>query len=260
MIGDDGRVPRSFDDLVGEAESVPIAGWDFSWLAGRAYEERPSWHYFDRVAERAATVDSLLDLEVGSGGMIAALPGVPRLTVGTEAYAPNVAHAARRLRARGAHLVWPDAPSRALPLRGDTFELVTSRHPVTTWWAEIARVLAPGGAYLSQQVGPYSLRALSEYLMGPLPPGSGREPEVAEAEAERAGLVVTSVRSERPVTRFYDIGAVVYFLRLVVWIVPGFSVARHRDRLRALHDQIERDGAYETTASRFLIEAVKPRR
>ena len=35
---------------------------------------------------------------------------------------------------------------------------------------------------------------------------------------------------------FDDVGAVVYFLRLVVWIVPGFSVERFEDRLRELHD------------------------
>jgi hypothetical protein len=50
----------------------------------------------------------------------------------------------------------------------------------------------------------------------------------------------------------------VYFLRLVVWIVPDFSVARYRDRLRTLHEQIVRDGAFATSASRFLIEALKP--
>jgi Methyltransferase domain len=249
----------SFDALVREAEAAPIAGWDFSWLDGRAFEERPSWRYFDLVAERAGTVSSLLDVEVGGGHMIAALPAVPPLTVGTEDHEPNIAVAARRLRSRGAWLVRPDARGAQLPLRGGAFELVTSRHPVTTWWDEIARVLQPGGSYLSQQVGPNSLRALSEWLMGPLPPGSSREPGAAARAAERAGLTVTTLREARPRTEFYDIGAVVYFLRLVVWIVPDFSVARYRDRLYALHEQIRHDGVYATTASRFLIEAVKPR-
>ncbi len=30
-----------FDELVEEADSVPVEGWDFSWLEGRASEERP---------------------------------------------------------------------------------------------------------------------------------------------------------------------------------------------------------------------------
>ncbi len=33
---------RTFEDLLAEAEAVPVDGWDFSWLEGRASEERPS--------------------------------------------------------------------------------------------------------------------------------------------------------------------------------------------------------------------------
>ena len=57
---------------------------------------------------------------------------------------------------------------------------------------------------------------------------------------------------------FYDVGAVVYFLRKVLWTVPGFTVAAYRDRLAALHKQIQRDGLFAAHAQRFLIEAVKP--
>ena len=52
-------------------------------------------------------------------------------------------------------------------------------------------------------------------------------------------------------------GAVVYFLRKVIWTVPDFDVDRYRDRLRALHDRIQSDGAFVSTAPRFLIELVK---
>lgn len=248
---------RRFEELVAEAERAPIRGWDFGWLDGRAVEERPTWHYFDVVADAAATASSMLKLEVGDGRLIAALPSVPKRTVGTEGYPPNVAIAGPRLRARGAQLIWTDDARPLLPLTGGSFELVISRHPIDTWWSEIARVLQRGGRYLSQQVGPYSLRELSELLMGPLPPGSRRDPEDARRSAEHAGLVVTDLRQERPAVEFYDIGAVVYFLRLVVWIVPGFTAARFEDQLRRLHEHIETTGSFRTTASRFLIEAVK---
>lgn len=251
-------VTSSFDELVDEAEQADVSGWDFSWLDGRAVEQRPSWRYFDQVAERAAAAPNLLDLEVGSGRMIATLPVVPPLTVGTEGHAPNVAIAAQRLRERGAHLLWTEENRPGLPVRTESFELVTSRHPIDTAWYEIARVLRSGGRYLSQQVGPHSLRELSEYLMGPLAPGSKRDPELARNAARQAGLVITNLQTERPVTEFYDIGAIIYFLRLVVWIVPGFTVAAYRERLKELHRKIERDGPFITTASRFLIEAEKP--
>jgi dipeptidyl aminopeptidase/acylaminoacyl peptidase len=54
------------------------------------------------------------------------------------------------------------------------------------------------------------------------------------------------------------IGAVVYFLRLVVWIVDDFTVDRYRDRLFSLHKQIRRDGHFVAHAARFLVEAEKP--
>ena len=43
-----------FDELIAEAESEPIDGWDFAWLDGRATEDRPPWHYSELVAERPA--------------------------------------------------------------------------------------------------------------------------------------------------------------------------------------------------------------
>ena len=72
--------------------------------------------------------------------------------------------------------------------------------------------------------------------------------------AHRPGL---TGRVEYP-QYFFDIGAVVYFLRKVVWTVPGFDPERHRDRLRSLHERIERDGVFRSTMSRTLFEVRKP--
>jgi SAM-dependent methyltransferase len=248
----------TFDELVAEAEAAPIEGWDFTWLEGRATEDRPSWRYSERVAERAARASWMLDLQSGGGEMLAGLPRVPQLMVATEGYPPNVVVAARRLRPRGAHVVAAQDAGPTLPFRDEVFDLATSRHPVDTSWEEIDRVLRRGGRYLSQQVGPHTVRELSEFMLGPLPAGSKRDPELARRAAQAAGLVVEDLRYERLRTVFYDVGAVVYFLRLVVWIVPGFTVERFRERLRALHEQIERDGSFVAFASRFLIEASKP--
>lgn len=158
--------------------------------------------------------------------------------------------AASRLGPRGAHVVAIDPSRAALPFAAERFDLVTSRHPVDTWWAEIARVLMRGGVYFSQQVGPHSLRELSEFMLGPLPGGSKRDPELDRRTAEAAGLHVADLRVERLRTVFNDVGAVVYFLRLVVWIVPQF-IERFRDRLLALHHQIDEHGPFVAHATRL---------
>ena len=247
-----------FDDLVDKAERASIEVWNFGWLEGRAVEERPTWRYFDRVAERAAEVSTLLEVQAGVGSMIGTLPSLPRLSVATEGFPPSVAMATPRLRSRDVYLVVTSQTRQGLPFAEGTFELVISRHPIEVWWREIARVLRPGGSYFAQHVGPHSLRSLSEFLMGPLPDASTRDAQVERRAAEGAGLLVQSMCREHPRTAFYDIGAVVYFLRLVPWIVPSFTVAKYRDSLRQLHETIERHGAFETTASRTLIEATKP--
>jgi len=250
-------VDRSFEALVAEATSAPIRGWNFEWLDGRATEERPSWHYSKLVAERFEQSRRALDLQSGGGEMLASLPNFPPLLVATEGYLPNLIHATDRLRQRGGFVVATDDEHELLPFCDATFDLVTSRHPVTTWWTEIERVLLPGGSYLSQQVGPDSVRELSEFIMGPWPEESARDPRLAEQQAVEAGLVVTDLRLERLRMVFYDIGAVIYFLRLVIWIVPSFDAQHYRDQLWSLHEQIERDGQYVTHATRFLIEARK---
>ena len=56
-----------------------------------------------------------------------------------------------------------------LPFANAAFDLVVSRHPVAVRWDEIARVLKPGGSYLSQDVGDGSVRELTEFMMGPQP-------------------------------------------------------------------------------------------
>jgi SAM-dependent methyltransferase len=245
----------SFEELIAEADAAPIEGWDFSWLEGRAMEDRPSWRYSEIVAQRATLAKTMLDLQTGGGEMLDGLPRLPPLLVATEEHPPNVVLAAHRLSARGIYVV--ATRDDRLPFSDDTFDLVTSRHPVGTWWGEIARVMHPGGTYLSQQVGPDSVRELSEYMMGPLPSGSMRDPQVARSAAQAAGLTVRGLREERLRMVFNDVGAVVYFLRLVIWIVPGFTVERYREKLRSLHEKIERDGPFEAHASRFLIEAWK---
>ncbi len=145
-----------------------------------------------------------------------------------------------------------------LPFRAGSFDLVASRHPVETPWAEIARVLTPGGAFLSQQVGAGSVRELTDAMMGGQEPSQAWSARLAAVQAEAAGLAVTDLRGATLRMGFYDVAAVVVFLRKVIWIVPGFSIDRYRPQLAELHRRIQANGPFVAHAKRFLIEARKP--
>ncbi|WP_433163246.1 class I SAM-dependent methyltransferase [Kribbella sp. CA-247076] len=247
----------SFEELVAEGEAVPTEGWDFSWFEGRATEERPSWGYQRLMGERMARATASLDIQTGGGEVLAGVPTRPPLSVATEGWPPNVAKATALLHPLGTVVV-ADPEEPPLPFADGAFDLVVSRHPVRAYFDEIARVLRPGGTYFAQHIGPRSVAEVSEYFLGPQPATNNRHPDLERAEAEVAGLEIVDVRMERLRMEFYDIAAVVHFLRKVIWIVPGFTVAEHLPRLRELHDQIESEGPFVAHSTRRLFEARKP--
>ncbi|MFJ6544594.1 methyltransferase domain-containing protein [Streptomyces sp. NPDC091385] len=258
------RAPSAYDTLVAEAVAVPTDGWDFSWFQGRAGEERPSWGYARSAGERLAHAGAALDVQTGGGEVLdfalgVAEPGRPALVAATEGRRPNAAKATALLRPRGVVVV--EVPDGApLPFADGAFDLVLSRHPVTPDWPEIARVLRPGGTYFAQHVGPASAFELVEYFLGPQPEETrtGRDPGKERAGAEAAGLEVVDLRAERLRMEFHDIGAVVHFLRKVVWMVPGFTVEAYEPRLRALHERIVAEGPFVAHSTRHLFDARKP--
>jgi SAM-dependent methyltransferase len=250
--------PPTFEDLVAEGASVPVEGWDFSWFDGRATEDRPPWGYARLMAGRMADVSTALDLQTGGGEVLASVTHPPPLLVATESWPPNVARARQNLAPLGASVVEVSDDDDDLPFAGSSFDLVVSRHPVSTNWAEVARVLRPGGSYLAQHVGTGTMRELTDFMMGPQPVSDARSTQRAVSEAAAAGLQVVDLRQATLRTEFHDVGAVVHFLRKVVWIVPAFTVDRYRHRLAALHDQIGAEGSFVAHAQRFLIEARRP--
>jgi SAM-dependent methyltransferase len=245
-----------FDELVAEGEAVPVEGWDFSWFDGRATEERPPWGYARLMGERMAQAAAALDIQTGGGEVLAGIPRPPAVLAATESWPPNIALARERLGPLGA-TVAEAGDDADLPFDDGSFDLVVSRHPTVVLWDEIGRVLRPGGTYLSQQVGAGSNRELTDAMMGPQVVHPGRSTEWASASAQAAGLTVVDLQERALRVEFFDIAAVVYFLRKVLWTVPGFTVKRYRPQLAAVHQQIQSGKPFVAHSQRFLIEARK---
>jgi SAM-dependent methyltransferase len=246
---------RAFDDLVDEAAAVDVSGWSFEWLDGRATEQRPPWGYSRLLASRLAGAVSALDIDTGGGEVIAEAPQLPSKMAVTEGWPPNAERARSLLCPRGVDVV-PVEPGRPLPFPDASFELVSSRHPVSPDWHEIARVLTDDGRYFAQHVGPASAFELIEWFVGPLSREQlARDPEREAAAARSAGLQIVDLRTARCRMEFFDIGAVVYILRKCAWWVPDFTVDRYREALARLDAYIREHGAFVAHSSRTLIEA-----
>ena len=91
-------VRATFEELVREGAAEPVAGWDFSWLAGRATEERPRWGYSGLLAAAISGAGAVLDVQTGGGEVLAAaIRRPPPRLAATESWPPNVALARQRL-------------------------------------------------------------------------------------------------------------------------------------------------------------------
>ena len=247
----------TFNDLVREGFSIPVEGWDFSWFRGRGTERRPPWGYARLLDERMSTASRALDLQTGGGEVLAGISKPPPVLVATEGWPPNVALARRLLAPIGGEVV-EVGEDADLPFADASFDLVVSRHPVAVRWDEVARVLSPGGTYFAQQVGAGEKRELREFMAGPRPVPDARRPDRVVVAATAAGLDVVDLRTDAQRVEFFDIAAVIVFLRKVIWHVPDLTEEKYRDKLHELHHKIRTEGPFVTYSRRFLIEARKP--
>lgn len=241
------------------AHAQPFSGWDFSVFGDRRVTMRPleTWDYAARVLAAANRSDRMLDMDTGGGEKLTALPRRPWWTVATEGYAPNLALARQRLGPLGVPVLEVRDAAR-LPFGAGTFDLVTNRHGAYAA-PEVARVLRPGGVFLTQQVGAQANRRLHE-LLGDPTPADYRGLVEADRELETAGLHVDERREEFPIVRYADVEAVVHYLKAVPWEIPDFTVDRYFDRLLAMHARIEAEGHLDVGFHQWFVVARKPAR
>ena len=140
------------------------------------------------------------------------------------------------------------------PFNDAEFGVVLNRHSAFNC-AEVARVLAPGGTFLTQQVHGRSAEEL-QAAFGAEPLWPDASPDRYVPRLAEAGLDIVNVLTWTGHVTFTDVGALVYYLRAVPWLVPGFSVATHVDSLLRLQHRLDAGEAALTFPTRlYLIEA-----
>ena len=114
--------------------------------------------------------------------------------------------------------------------------------------------------FITQQVGSDNDRELVKMVLPeaekPFPHYNLREQKAGFVDAGFEILLADEVFT--PIC-FYDVGAFVWFARIIEWEFPGFSVDGCFDRLLELQKTIERDGMIKGTTHRYLIVARKDR-
>lgn len=239
-----------------EQRAARIHGWDFSHLEGRYETGRLPWDYREAVEAYRRPELRLLDLDTGGGEFLLSLGHPAQNTSATENYPPNAALCRQVLTPRGIDFRPADAAG-PLPFPDGQFDLVLNRHGRFDP-AELARVLKPGGVFVTQQVGAENDRELAELLL------PGRELPFPQQTLDRAakrlaenGFELLQGQEAFGPIRFYDVGALVWFARVLPWEFPGFSVERCLPALYEAQRMVEANGCVEGRIHRFLLAARK---
>lgn len=241
-----------------EEQAAHIHGWDFSHIQGRYEEGRDlPWDYGQIVRRYLRPEHRILDMDTGGGEFLLSLNHPPSLTAATEGYPPNAALCRKTLLPLGIDFREADGGS-ALPFPDGRFDLVLNRHG-DFLPAEVFRVLKPGGVFLTQQVGAENDRDLVELLLDPAPPlpFPRQYLSIAQEDLEAAGFTILEAHEAYRPIRFWDVGALVWFARIIEWEFPGFSVEACRDRLFQAQSILEQDGVIRGMTHRFFITAEK---
>lgn len=245
-------------------EQEPFSGWDFAHLHGRSIDEQPPWDYMAMARDLVAGSSSVLDTDTGGGERLLDLrDALPPRTVATEGYLPNtrLAHtrlAHTRLHPHGIPVVQTGGSgslTQALPFRAGSFDAVINRHGASNL-VEVERVLRPGGTFLTQQVEGTAYADLIA-AFDHEPPWPFATLDFMRGEIEKTALVVEIATEWRGVARFTDVGAVVYYLKAIPWLVSDFSVARHREHLERLQARLTETGELAFARKLLLVRLHK---
>lgn len=236
-------------------ERKGFQGWDFSYINDRTEEETLPWDYDKIVRQYLKPGHILLDMGTGGGEYLLSLGHPYKNTYVTEAYPPNVELCMKKLKPLGIEVrqVFDDAD---LPFDDGMFDIIINRHESFDV-NEVYRLLKPKGLFITQQVGGLNNKELSKFLIDDFKEITNSNHDLSNnlELIQKAGFIVLKSEEYFPYLKFYDIGALVYFAKIIEWEFPGFSVDRCYEKLCQLQSIVDKQGFIESREHRFIIVA-----
>ncbi|AZJ21158.1 SAM-dependent methyltransferase [Bacillus wiedmannii bv. thuringiensis] len=241
-----------------ESANTNFSGWDFSFISetGRMKSEPLSWSYGSTAFQLMQHAESMVDMGTGGGEFLSMLQPFPSTIFATEVYAPNVPIARKKLEPLGVTVI-EVTDDTALPFQDGQFNLIINQHESYAA-SEVKRILSPNGIFFTQQVGGLDCAELNEQFNTPLNSEfASWSLEAACCELKENGFTILEEKEEFPFQRFYDIGAIVYYLKAIPWQIPDFTVEGYNEELYRIHEIILQKGYFDVKQHRFMIKAIR---
>ena len=262
-MNEDKKLEAMFEIYLEQAESTPFSGWNFDYLtkARRMIEAPVKWNYYNIVLPCLRKAQTMLDMGTGGGEALSGFAPLPPNTYATEQYRPNVKVARERLKPLGVKVVEIEEEksppfNASLPFADEFFDLIVNRHEAY-YPPELIRILKRGGLFITQQVGSMTVLNLKHFFAEKGEAVSNWDLKSAVAELESAGFKIIEQQEDVQLQRFYDVGAIAYYLKAIPWIIEDFTIEKYRNKLWEMHLRIHRDGFYDVPYHLFLVVAQK---
>lgn len=244
-------------DIWIKEEQYSFKGWDFSHIDNRMEEEDLPWNYKNMVLKYMNKDKVMLDMGTGGGEFLLSLKPTAGKIYATEAYQPNIALSKAVLSPHGIEVCAIEKDS-VLPFEDNFFDIIINKHEAFDI-SEVKRILKPKGIFITQQVGGENNRELSKFLLGKYPNITDHNFNLSNIiiKMENSGFDITQRGEYFPKSRFYDIGALVYFAKIIEWEFPSFTVERCFNKLIKLQEMLLKQGFIDTTEHRFYFISIK---
>lgn len=247
------------------AEVSPRHGWDFS--AMREARDPVPWDYVDIVRAYLWPEAAVLDVGTGGGERFLSLADAFGRGLGTDASAAMIADARENLGRlaeagddRAGRVSFEVMPAQALALPAAGFDVVLNRHaPLSV--GEIARVLRPGGLFITQQVGARNSHNICAVfgctVGGPYLAAPGLD-HVALASAFRAHGFQVVCAAEYDVRWWIRDAASLLFWMQALPLPENFDIERHWRQVQYILARYTTDQGILTNEHRELLIVRKP--
>lgn len=187
-------------------------------------ESPEPWDLAEEYRTALRQASHVLDMGTGGGEYLLSFADLlPADTLATEGWPPNVPAAREALTPHGIDVVEYGAPdddvdALPMPFEDGRFDLVLNRHESYSP-REVARVIRPGGVFLTQQVAGDECAELAEWL--------GHHDELPQVnlttfgnELREAGFTILAGAEHRGTYTFSDVAALISYLQLAPWETP----------------------------------------
>lgn len=235
-----------------QEEARAFSGWDFSYLKGRWKDEQISWDYSKIIKKYLKPDRKLLDMGTGGGEFLLTLQHPYENTYVTEGYEPNVALCRKKLSPLGICVKKINSVEH-IPYEDNMFDIVINRHEDYDI-KEVKRVLKEGGIFITQQIGKENdIDLVRRVCKNTKIQTTGKDLKQAIEEAREQALQILMQKEAITPILFYDLGAFVYFAKIIEWEFIDFSVETCFDELLVMQKEIETKGYLQGSEHRYLV-------